>query len=69
MANSPQVNDEVTNVEQIMLFHTLTEQIYTTFLVDGQEFTTYTHETVRVTVNEDGNIYLNDVLIVSANVM
>lgn len=56
-------------MEQLILFHTLTIPIYSSFLTNGMEFTTYSNETVRVTVDDNGTIMINDAIVISTDVM
>ncbi|OCK82039.1 FAS1 domain-containing protein [Lepidopterella palustris CBS 459.81] len=51
-----------------LLFHTLPLPLYSDFLVDGQEFTSLSNDTVRVTV-KGNDIWFNNAKVVNANVL
>src|SRR6266480_2861315 len=54
-AGNPDVNDNPDELASgYVSYHTLTEPIYTNFLKDGQEFTSISNSTIRVTVNDTG---------------
>lgn len=68
-AGAPENQTNLQDVEQLILFHTLTIPIYSSFLTNGMEFTTYSNETVRVTVDDNGTIMINDAIVISTDVM
>lgn len=68
-AGSPTVTGNITVVEELIKFHTLIEPIYSSFLVDGLTFTTFSNQTVRVTIDVEGVIYFNDAMVLSKDVM
>lgn len=67
-AGSPNVTANITELSNLIKFHIITEPLYSNFLEDGQTFTTYSNETIRITIR-DGDIYVNDAKIINKNVM
>ena len=58
----------ITDLERLVKFHTVVEPLYSNFLEDGQTFTTFSNETIRVTVR-NGDIFINDAKVINKNVM
>lgn len=67
-AGSPNVTANITELQRLIKFHIITEPLYSNFLEDGQTFTTFSNETVRITLR-DGDIFVNDAKIINKNVM
>lgn len=68
-AGSPNVTANITELQNMIKFHTIIEPLYSSFLVDGQEFTTFSNQTVRVTIDEEGVIFFNDAMVLNKDVM
>jgi uncharacterized surface protein with fasciclin (FAS1) repeats len=51
-----------------LLFHTIEQPLYSSFLVDGMELTTLSNDTVRVSI-KGNDIYFNNAKVVDANVL
>lgn len=67
-AGSPQVTGNITNLDRLVKFHIATQPLYSNFLQDGQEFTTFSNETIRISIR-GSDIYVNDARIINKNVM
>ncbi|KAI9767504.1 MAG: hypothetical protein M1839_004492 [Geoglossum umbratile] len=67
-AGSPDKNLAVADLSKALLFHTLSEPVYTSFLKDGQTFQTLTNDTVAVSI-KNGSIYFNNARLVEPNVI
>ena len=67
-AGSPELNLNVTELENAVLFHTVVFPLYTSFLVDGLLVTTFSNDTLRITIR-DGDIFVNDAKIINSNIM
>lgn len=67
-ADSPEVKLNITDLERLIKFHTIVEPLYSNFLEDGQTYTTFSNETIRITIR-DGDIFVNDAKIINKNVM
>jgi uncharacterized surface protein with fasciclin (FAS1) repeats len=67
-AGSPDASATADELTSALTYHTLTEPLYTNFLQDGQEFTSVSNVTVRVTVNTTG-IWFNDAKLITTNVL
>lgn len=67
-AGSPQTTDNITDLNHLMKFHIATEPLYTNFLRDGQTFTTFSNQTIRISIRGP-DIYVNDAKIITKNVM
>ncbi|PGH03021.1 hypothetical protein GX51_04339 [Blastomyces parvus] len=67
-AGSPDEKADPRDLIKALTFHTLTEPVYTNFLVDGQTFTTVSNDTIQVTINVTG-IFFNDARLIKQNVL
>jgi len=67
-AGSTNVTASVTDLEYLVKSHTVTESLYSNFLENGQTYTTFSNETMKVTIN-DGDIFVNDAKIINKNIM
>ena len=67
-AGSPNITDNITALAQLMAFHIVDQPLYTNFLADGQEYTTFSNQTVRISII-DGAIFVNDAKLTHTNVM
>jgi uncharacterized surface protein with fasciclin (FAS1) repeats len=67
-AGSPNITANITDLAQLMLFHIVDQPLYTNFLADGQEYTTFSNQTVRISIR-DGAIFVNDAKLTHTNVM
>lgn len=67
-AGSPNVAANVTELEQLIKFHTVVEPLYSNFLEDGQTYTTFSNQTIRITIRDD-LIFVNDAMVINKNVM
>lgn len=67
-AGSPNVTASIFDLQQLTLFHIIDQPLYTNFMEDGQEYTTFSNQTVRITIR-GGEIYVNDARIMHRNVM
>lgn len=67
-AGSPNVTANITELENLIKFHTIVEPLYSNFLQDGQTFTTFSNQTIRISIR-DGEIFVNDAKIINKNVM
>lgn len=67
-AGYPNVTYNITQLQDLVKFHTIVEPLYSNLLVDGQTFTTFSNQTVRVSLR-DGHIYFNDAQVINKNVM
>lgn len=67
-AGSPNVTANITNLQELIKFHTIVEPVYSNFLFDGQTFTTFSNQTVRVSLR-DGGIFFNDAKVLNKNVL
>lgn len=68
-AGSPNVTANITDLQDLVKFHTLVEPVYSSLLEDGQEFTTFSNQTVRVSIDRNGQIFFNDAMVLSKDVM
>lgn len=68
-AGSPNVTANITDLQNLVKLHTLVEPIYSSFLEDGQTFTSFSNQTVRVTIDVDGSIFFNDAKVLNKDVM
>lgn len=66
--DSPEVKANITELERLVKFHVVVEPLYSNFLEDGQTFTTFSNETIRITIRGD-DIFVNDAKIINKNVM
>ena len=67
-AGSPNVTANITDLAQLMLFHIIDQPLYTNFLEDGQDYKTFSNQTVRISIR-DGAIFVNDAKLTHTNVM
>jgi uncharacterized surface protein with fasciclin (FAS1) repeats len=67
-AGSPDASATADELASALTYHTLTEPVYTNFLQDGQQFTSVSNVTVKVTVNSTG-IWFNDAKLIATNVL
>jgi uncharacterized surface protein with fasciclin (FAS1) repeats len=67
-AGSPNVTASIFDLQKLTLFHIIDQPLYTNFLEDGQEYITFSNQTVRVTIR-NGSIFVNDAKIIHSNVM
>lgn len=67
-AGSPNITANITDLANLMLFHVVNEPLYTNFLADGQEYKTFSNQTVRISIR-DGAIFVNDAKLTHTNVM
>lgn len=67
-AGSPNVTANITDLQDLIKFHTIVEPVYSNLLVNGQTFTTFSNQTVRVSLR-DGAIFFNDAKVINKNVM
>lgn len=67
-AGSPNVTANITDLAKLMLFHVIDQPLYTNFLADGQEYMTFSNQTVRISIR-DGAIFVNDAELTHTNVM
>lgn len=67
-AGSPNESANLTVIQDLVKFHIVTEPLYSNFLEDGQVFTTFSNQLVRITL-QDGDIFVNDAKIITKNVM
>ena len=67
-AGSPNITDNITDLANLVLFHVIDEPLYTNFLADGQEYKTFSNQTVRISLR-DGAIFANDAQLTHTNVM
>lgn len=67
-AGSPQVTANITDLNRLVKFHIAVEPLYSNFLRDGQTFTTFSNETIRISIRGT-EIYVNDARIINKNVM
>ena len=67
-AGSPNVTASIFDLQQTMLFHIIDQPLYTNFLEDGQEYKTFSNQTVRITVR-NGSLFANDAKLIHTNVM
>lgn len=67
-AGSPEVRGNITALERLIKFHTVVEPLYSNFLADGQTYTTFSNETIRITIRGN-DIFVNDAKIINKNVM
>lgn len=58
-AGSPNATANITDLQGLVLFHTVVEPLYSNFLVDGQTFTTFSNETIRISLRGQ-DIFVND---------
>ncbi|KIW90082.1 uncharacterized protein Z519_09513 [Cladophialophora bantiana CBS 173.52] len=58
----------ITDLAELILFHTIDEPLYTNFLADGQEYTSFSNQTVRISII-DGSIFVNDAKLIVTNIM
>lgn len=67
-AGNPNVTANITALEHLIKFHTVTEPLYSNFLRDGQTFTTFSNEVIRISVR-DGEMFVNDAKIINKNII
>lgn len=67
-ANHPETNLNASALESAMEMHTISQVLYTNFLMDGQEYLSDNKMTIRVSVRGE-DIYFNDAKVIGANVM
>ncbi|KZM24782.1 uncharacterized protein EKO05_0003471 [Ascochyta rabiei] len=71
-AGNPDITLNISALQDVLLYHALSETAYSDFLTDGQEIKTLQNLTVRVRVEErDGNrtIWFNNARVIDANVL
>lgn len=68
MAGSPNVTANITNLEHLVKFIIVTEPLYSNFFEEGQTYTTFSNETIRISI-WDGDIFVNDSKIINKDLM
>lgn len=63
-AGSPNATANITDLQNLVKFHTVVEPLYSNFLTDGQTFTTFSNETIRISIRGQ-DIFVNDAKVCS----